>query len=384
MSKRYRLIFWGPGNIGGTTLRLALQRPEFEVVGARVWALEKDGVDVGELVGAEPIGVKATTDVDELLALDADCVVHTPVSDLDLAEIDAEVIRLLESGKNVVSTQSYHYPPMRAHYPEWRNAEPAERFEEACERGGATLHGAGIHPSFAFERMVMTLTGLMTEVEHVRLVESAEGTAVFAPGVQQLLGFGSPPDELSTEFPGAIGTDPYYREVIAYAANRLYGADVDDVRFEHEYFGLPGDRDIELGDLEIKPGSTQVLNIVHRGYLGDHHFFTNEEHWYLGTENRYFGDQPAPFGPSQRKHDYIVEIRGKPSTIRMQMDLESVMGDDIPVITYASVATLLQSIVHVTEAEPGILYHDPIPYCTTDFRRPLAAGTIAGVREGRG
>lgn len=373
MSKRYRLIFWGPGHIGGTALKLALERPEFEVVGAKVWNPDKNGVDVGELVGAEPIGVHATTDADEIVALDADCVIHTPVSGLDLGVLDADVIRLLESGKNVVSTQSYHYPPTREIYPEFRNAESAERLEEACQRGGSTLHGAGIHPSFIFERLIMTLTGLMTEIDHIRLVESADGTNVFAPWVMGVLGFGADPAILNADFPGAIATDPFYRDVIAFAANRLFGADVHDIRFEHEYKGFPGERDYQLGDLPIKPGMTQKLAIVHRGYLGDHHFFTNEECWYLGPENRYSGPEPPPFGEFTQTQNYIVEVRGKPSTIRMQMDLDSVMGDDMPAITYSSVATLLQAVIPVTDAEPGILYHESAPYCTTDFRRAVHA-----------
>ena len=45
MSKTYKLIFWGPGNIGGTVLKQALARPEFEVVGVKVWNPEKEGVD---------------------------------------------------------------------------------------------------------------------------------------------------------------------------------------------------------------------------------------------------------------------------------------------------------------------------------------------------
>ena len=39
----------------------------------------KDGQDVGTLVGPSPSGVTATTDVDALLALDADCVVYSPI-----------------------------------------------------------------------------------------------------------------------------------------------------------------------------------------------------------------------------------------------------------------------------------------------------------------
>ena len=36
-------------------------------------------VDVGELVGIEPLGVKATNDVDALLALKPDCVIYNPM-----------------------------------------------------------------------------------------------------------------------------------------------------------------------------------------------------------------------------------------------------------------------------------------------------------------
>jgi hypothetical protein len=372
MSKTYKLIFWGPGNIGGTALKAALERPEFEVVGVKVWSPEKDGVDAGELAGGEPIGVKATTDTDELVALDADCVIHTAAQQPDMATLDEDVIRLLESGKNVVSTQSYHFPVMRDSLPEWRNAAPIERLEEACERGGATLHGAGIHPSFMFERLVMTLTGLLTEVEHIRLVETVnalEPSSVFPPLVQQILGFGADPEIINTDFPGAIGTDPYYREVIAFAANRIFGADPHDVRFEHEYKGLPGDGEFKVGELEIKPGTTQVICITHRGYLGDHHFFTNEEHWYAGSENRYFGEQDPPFGQTTSTHDYIIEVKGKPTTIRMQMDLDPTVEGDMPAITHASAVTLLQSVVPVTEAEPGILYHDVSPHAAPDFRQ---------------
>lgn len=376
MSKRYKVIFWGPGNIGGTALRMALERPEFEVVGAKVWSPDKDGVDVAELVGAEAIGVKATTDTDELVALDADCVVHTPVGQPLLNEIDADVIRLLESGKNLVSTQSYHYPAGRELYPEWREAESLERLEEACQTGGVTLHGAGIHPSFVFERLVMTLTGLLTGVDHVRIVESAnaiEPSSVMSPFVQQLLGFGADPAIVNTDFPGAIGTDPYYKEVICYAGDRLFGAGVQDIRFEHEYKGLPGDGEFDVGGHEVKPGTVQRVCIIHRGYLGDHHFFTNEEYWYMGAQNRYFGEAAPPFGPTTSTHDYIIELKGKPADIRMQMDLESTMPDDLPVITYASAVTLLQAIVPVTDAEPGILYHEAAPHAAPDYRQAAAA-----------
>ena len=52
-----------------------------------------------------PLGVTATVDRDEIVALDADCVVYSPV----LAE-PGDVTRLLTSGKNVVTPVGWWYP----------------------------------------------------------------------------------------------------------------------------------------------------------------------------------------------------------------------------------------------------------------------------------
>jgi len=109
----YRLVFWGPGHNGGLTLKEALRRPEFDVVGALVYSPDKDGVDVGELVGEPPVGIKATRDKEAIFELDADCVIHGARPTLDMTRTDDDVVRLLESGKNVISIVQYFYPPMR-------------------------------------------------------------------------------------------------------------------------------------------------------------------------------------------------------------------------------------------------------------------------------
>src|SRR6516165_10063607 len=156
MSRPYRVIVWGPGHIGGTTLREVIRRPEFELVGVKVYSEAKSGIDAGELVGLPSTGVKATTDRDEILALEADVVLFTP-RPMDREQIDADVIALLESGKNVISTESHHFPRIGG-------VDYERRFIEAGRAGEATLHGTGIHPSFFAERLGVTLTGLFTEV----------------------------------------------------------------------------------------------------------------------------------------------------------------------------------------------------------------------------
>src|SRR5689334_8931111 len=100
-------------------------RPDIEVVGARVYSDAKNGADIGTLVGRDPIGVTATTDVAQILALEADLVLYAPsFTDLD------DVCALLASGKNV-ATPSFLFHPRRI-----PDAE-REKLMAACVEGGS-------------------------------------------------------------------------------------------------------------------------------------------------------------------------------------------------------------------------------------------------------
>src|SRR3954471_18368551 len=101
----YRVIQWATGGVGRAAIEGILDHPELELAGAWVHSPEKDGVDLGELVGREAVGVAATTDVDALLALDADCVLYAPV----MAD-PAVVATILRAGKNVVTPLGWFYP----------------------------------------------------------------------------------------------------------------------------------------------------------------------------------------------------------------------------------------------------------------------------------
>src|SRR3954453_20255654 len=97
---RYRVVQWATGNIGRRALREVIRHPGLDLVGVVVYEPAKDGVDAGELCGEAPTGVLATTDVARARGWDADCVLYMP-SRLDLDD----VVALLRSGKNVVTTR---------------------------------------------------------------------------------------------------------------------------------------------------------------------------------------------------------------------------------------------------------------------------------------
>src|SRR6478735_3466517 len=102
-----RVVQWATGNIGTRSLRAVIEHPGMALVGVHVHADEKVGRDAGELAGLDVVtGVLATSDVDEIVSLDADCVLYMPRS----CDVD-EVCRLLESGANVVTTRGEFHRP---------------------------------------------------------------------------------------------------------------------------------------------------------------------------------------------------------------------------------------------------------------------------------
>src|SRR5262245_66316549 len=101
----YRVIQWATGNVGRAAVEGIVAHPELELVGAWVHSAYKAGRDVGEICGLGRVGVVASDDEASVLALDADCVLYSP-----LLPDTAQVVRILESGKNVVTPLGWFCP----------------------------------------------------------------------------------------------------------------------------------------------------------------------------------------------------------------------------------------------------------------------------------
>ncbi|MFG2004151.1 hypothetical protein ACGFNU_33825 [Spirillospora sp. NPDC048911] len=374
MGETYRVVIWGPGEVGGAVARAAHRSPDVRLVGAKVFSDRKHGADLGDLVGLGPIGVAATTSAEEILALDADCVVVTPRPDVLGARLDADVIAMLESGKNVISTASYHNAAM----PNWLSATrpPASRLLQACETGNTTLHGTGVHPTFMVERVAMTMARALSDVTHVRCVEAVDFAAASGSmwGGLRRIGFGCDPADLGAGKPLALFGDLYYGDLTGNVAHHLFGARMDEVRVEHDLRGLPArERFQTRSGFTVEPGQTAALHMTHRGYLGDHHFFTNEECWYLGEANAYRGDDlPYPDRDGPSPIDYTIEITGAPAALRTRLTFDPTPGaadpDRTNPVTGASVRAILDALPAVCAAAPGILIDDPRPHYVHDDR----------------
>jgi 4-hydroxy-tetrahydrodipicolinate reductase len=181
--RKLRVVQWATGNIGMRSLRCVIEHPDLELVGLYVYSDAKVGCDAGELCGVGPVGVVATRDIDEILALQADCVLYMA----DRADIDV-LCRLLESGANVVSTRSEFHRPA--------SMDPAvrERVEGACRRGGATIHSTGSSPGFITEALPLVLLSLERRLDTLTIEEFADMSTRNSPEmIFDLMGFGRDP-----------------------------------------------------------------------------------------------------------------------------------------------------------------------------------------------
>jgi len=97
-----RIVQWTTGNVGKQSVEAVMKRPDLELVGCYAWSGDKSGKDVGDLCGLPRIGLTATHDVDALLALEPDCVIYNPM----WFNVD-EMVRILESGANIVATAAF-------------------------------------------------------------------------------------------------------------------------------------------------------------------------------------------------------------------------------------------------------------------------------------
>src|ERR1700730_4077699 len=107
MSNTFRVTQGAPGGVGKAAIECVQNHPQLQLVGCWVHSADKNGRDVGEILGTAPLGVTATSSIDEVLALDADCVMYSP-----LIPNDEEVVAILRSGKNVVTPVCWVYPDL--------------------------------------------------------------------------------------------------------------------------------------------------------------------------------------------------------------------------------------------------------------------------------
>lgn len=336
----YRVVQWATGGIGSESLRIIAHRPDLELVGALVYSPEKAGRDAGEIAGIAPTGITATADKEAIFALEADCVVHLPRQHRDMTEHKADVLRLLESGKNVISGIDFFHP--QTHDPEW-----AARVEEACTKGRSTLMGLGNQPGFVCERLTTTITSMCSEISSIEVVERMELEDISAAGAT-VMGFGLTPDEFAAS--RAIEMwDSMYRQVPG-AVCAILGAEVD--RIDSETTTVLAERDLPIA-AQIRNGTVAGIGFRWTAIVDGAPFFSLETRWVCDA------DLPGWEAPN----DWVIIVEGRPS-LRLTLERAHSFAGGVKqgghsrdghstVFRRSCAALLTNAIPGVTEAPPG-------------------------------
>ncbi|OMC07031.1 dihydrodipicolinate reductase [Mycobacterium sp. SP-6446] len=292
MSK-LRVIQWATGGVGKAAIECVVNHPQLELVGCWVHSAEKDGVDVGRIVGTDDLGVTATSSADEVLALGADCVVYSP-----LIPNDDEVVAILRSGKNVVTPVGWVYPDL--------DSPAVKAIADAAVEGGVTLHGSGIHPGGITERFPLMLSGLSSAVTHVRAEEFSDIRTYNAPDVvRHIMGFGGTPEE-AMQGPMATLLEAGFKMSVRMVAEHM-GFRIDpNIRTVQEI--AVATADIDYDPFPITAGTVAARRFRWQAIADGEPVITAAVNWLMGEDNL---EPDWNFGGLGERFE--VEITGDPT-----------------------------------------------------------------------
>jgi hypothetical protein len=342
-----RVIQWSTGNVGAFALRHILDHPELELVGLWVSSAAKAGRDAGELCGRPATGVRATTDADALLAMNADCVCYTATADLRPFEAIEDITRILAARKNVVSSSVVPLVHPKSFFPEVR-----DKLAAACERGGTSFFTSGIDPGFANDLLPLVLSGLAGRWEEIRIQEIINYATYDQPQVLfDTMGFGQPMDATPLLLtPGTLAFA--WGGTVRLLAEGL-GLVLDDVRqvFERR----PAVRAVRIGAHTVEPGTMGALRFEVQGIVAGKPALVVEHVTRID-------DDLAPDWPTG-KGSYRVLVKGNPA-MRCEFEFWDERGDHAVGGVVLTATRLVNAIPAVCAARPGLLSALDLPLVT--------------------
>jgi len=348
----YRVIQWATGGVGRAAIEGTLDHPELELVGAWVHSEAKEGIDLGELVGRDPIGVAATRDVDALLALEADCVIYAPI----FAD-PAVVTRILEAGTNVVTPLGWFFPP----------TEERTRMDAIARRGGATLHGTGIHPGGITERFPLMVSALSGSITHVRAEEFSDIRTYGAPDViRDWMLFGRTPEEArASVMAEALGAG--FRQSIHMVAAELGFAIDPDLRTTHEMAVATAPIESPIGTIE--PGQVAAQRFTWSATVDGQVVISAIVNWLMGDTDL---DPAWTWGPAGERFE--IEVTGDPSCLTTFTKLHPhsiAAGLERNPGIVATAMHCVNAVPYVCRADPGLRTYLDLPLVAGRARSDL-------------
>ncbi len=326
--EKLRVIQWYTGVIAKHQIRLVHAHTAMELVGAFVHHPEKSGFDAGEIAGIGPIGVRATNDLDAILATDADCVLYNPPT-----ERYDEIVRILASGKDVISIMAGWNPKKRGAFP---------AIQAACERGGSSLYGTGLNPGLSYE-LAFLASSICSDVSSIE-IKTCEPQESLSPVFLEAFGFGKTEAELATGPTSAYGLFARSLQDVTDLLCEELGIPHDGRGFTYRF--EPAAKDY-AEKLVVKKGTMGGLLVTAFTSYEGKPVASIELRFLLGAE--YVRPEFLADGPKLGWCE--VDVRGTPGS---RITHEIVSESDL-VGTYATGTKAVNAIPFVVAARPGLM-----------------------------
>lgn len=344
---KYRVIQWATGSMGKACLRAVIDHPDLELAGLYVYSDNKVGRDAGEIAKRRATGVIATKDPEEIIALDADVVIHTPRIQFPYSYHNKDMCRLLASGKNLITINGHSFPAYHG------DAYVAE-FEDACRQGNSSFFSTGLNPGFVVEKITAAATGICTRLDSISVTEVFDVSG--APDydyVFNVCGMGSDSDKLDLGPSGPVTEliSGMYTEVIALLAYRL-NMILERIEPDHYVTLAPGDIHARAG--LVRAGTVAATHWNWHGIVEGRRCINLSVNWVMGRTL-----------PGFESFDHwTVSIRGIPGIdIRMNLVEPEDTGVKSKSEQFAVAGSVINAIPEVCAAPAGI-FHFPLfaPY----------------------
>jgi len=323
--------------------------PDELEIGVHASGATKVGRDAAELCGlSEPTGVVATADVDQLVALGADCVAYTSQAESRPHQALAEITAFLAAGTNVVSTSLVWlvYPP---HADAWLR----DPIEAACAAGRSTMYVNGIDPGFSGDLLPFAALSLTERADSVLVQEICDyGSYPDADFTGVSFGFGTSPDHVPMLFlPGVLAS--IWGGPVRLLADEL-GVVVDEMRERHETWAT--EHPIDCAMMRVEPGQVAAVRFAVEGMVEGRPAIVMEHVNRLTAAAA--PDWPTP--PEGRPGVHRVVVTGSPGVeINTHVGLDGVDHNEAGVI--ATAAKAVNAISAVCAAPPGLVSLRDLP-----------------------
>ncbi|WP_292991677.1 dihydrodipicolinate reductase [Mycobacterium sp.] len=345
-----RIVQWTTGNVAREAVKAVIGRSDLDLIGAYARSPDKSGIDIGRLCGlGTDIGVAATSNVDELLAMRPDCVIHTPLF-LDVPEL----VEILRAGANVVTS---------AEFLTGRNLPDDDQsaLADACREGNSTLFGSGINPGF-MQMAAAVATGMSTDVRSASMTESVDVSQFIGDANFAAVGWGRPANDVGHADDVRRATAVFAEAVDLFA--RIMRVKLDDITCAVEF--AHAIEDFVADGVVIPAGNVAGMEVKWSGYAGGREVLSVNQRWVATT---------ALDSGWTVEHGYRLEIDGDPN-VHVQFNMFPTV-EDLADLTRermrgiglrATAAPLVNAIPAVCAAGPGIVTYAELPVLSSPLQ----------------